>query len=88
MKIKSGFVLRNICDSYVVIAMGERASEYKAMIKLNDTGAFLWEQLEQERTVEELSQAMIAEYDVDLQTAKEGIEAFVKALREGNLLVE
>ncbi len=88
MKIKSGFVLRNICDSYVVIAMGERASEYRGMIKLNDTGAFLWEQLQQERTAEELSQAMIAEYDVDFQTAKEGIEAFVKALREGNLLAE
>lgn len=86
MKLKTGFVLRNICDSYVVIAIGPRASEYKGMIKLNETGAFLWEQLQKDCTRDELITAMTAEYEVDAQTAGEGIDAFVKTLEEGNLL--
>ena len=86
MKIKTGFVLRNICDSYVVVAVGTRAEDFKGMIKLNDTGAFLWQRLQQERTREELLAAMLEEYDVDSVTAANGIGSFIDTLRQNDLL--
>ena len=88
MKIKTGFVLRNICDSFVVIAVGERAAEHKGMIKLNETGAFLWQQLQQDRSKTELVQALTTEYDVDETTALAGIDAFIQTLQEGTLLAK
>jgi hypothetical protein len=58
------------------------------MIKLNETGAFLWQQLQQDRSKTELMQALTAEYDVDEATALTGIDAFIQTLQEGNLLAE
>ena len=86
MKIKNGFVLRNVCDVYMVIAIGPRAVEFNGMIKLNDTGAFLWQQLQQERTREELIAAMLEEYEVDEATAANGVDAFIKTLQSHDLL--
>lgn len=86
MKIKEGFVLRNICGEYVVVAVGRQTLDFKGLIKLNDTGAFLWEQLQKDCTEEELLVAMRAEYDVDVATAQADIKAFVDSLRAAELL--
>ena len=42
MKIKNGFVLEQIGDSYVAVALGEAASTFRGFVKMNKTGAFLW----------------------------------------------
>lgn len=86
MKIKEGFVLRNICDEYIVVAVGRQTLDFKGLIKLNETGAFLWEQLKNECGEEELLAALRAEYDVDEATAKADIAAFLASLKEASLL--
>ena len=87
MKIKDGFVLRNICGEYVVVAIGKQTLDFKGLIKLNETGAFLWEQLQTDRTLEELQTAMLKEYDIDAATAAADIEAFMQSLTKAELLV-
>ncbi len=86
MKVKDGFVLRNICEEYIVVAVGRQTLDFKGLIKLNETGAFLWEQLKEEHTAEELLAALKAEYDVDAATAQADIEAFIASLQEAELL--
>lgn len=87
MKIKDGFVLRNICDEYIVVAVGRQTLDFKGLIKLNESGAFLWEQLKSDRTEEELLAALTAEYTVDEATAQADIATFVSSLKEADLLV-
>lgn len=87
MKIKDGFVLRNICDEFIVVAVGRQTLDFKGLIKLNESGAFLWEQLKTDRTEEELLAALLAEYAVDEATAKADIAAFLTSLKEADLLV-
>ena len=70
-----------------MVAVGRQTLDFKGLIKLNETGAFLWEQLQAESTTEELLTAMQAEYDVEAATASADIEAFVTALRNAELLV-
>lgn len=87
MKIKSGFMLRNIAGSKIVVAVGRRTVEFNGIINLNDTGAFLWERLENGATEDELVSAILNTYtDVDEPTARESIRSFVKTLREANCL--
>ena len=45
MKLKDGFILNKVGGAYLAVAVGERADEFRALVKLNATGAFLWEQL-------------------------------------------
>ena len=43
MKIKDGFVVRDIMGQCVVVATGEASESFSGMIKLNDTGKDIWE---------------------------------------------
>ena len=69
MKAKSGFGIKKVADSFVIVPMGERIVDFSAMITINDTGAFLWEKLQSDITVDELADAIVSEYDVDKETA-------------------
>ena len=84
MKIKEGFILREVAGDTIVMPTGDM--DINAMITLNETGAFLWKLLEQETTVEELAAAIIKEYNTDEQTAKTAAEGFVAKLREHEFL--
>lgn len=87
MKIKDGFVLRNICNEFIVMPVGRQTLDFKGLIKLNESGAFLWEQLKTDHTEAELLTALLAEYAVDEATAKADIAAFLTSLKEADLLV-
>ena len=86
MKIKDGFILREVADSYIVVAVGEAVKTFNGIVNLNETGAFLWKALETGATKEELLEKLTAEYDVDEDTAKKDIDAFVAKLEEAKLV--
>ena len=85
MKLKDGFILRSVAGQSVVLPTGGDL-DLNMMITLNETGAFLWEHLEAETTEENLLVALLAEYDVDEQTAKNAVSAFVKKLNDNGFL--
>ena len=89
MKIKSGFVIEKVGNSYLAVATGKRATEFNALIRLNGTGAFLWQLLaDKDRTEDELLSLMLAEYDVDESIARRDIASFRKQLSDSGLLDE
>ena len=81
MKIKDGFLLRQVAGQTVVLPTGGDL-DLNMMITLNDTGAFLWKQLTQEISAPTLVAALLAEYDVDAETARVHVRAFVEKLYE------
>ena len=87
MKIKSGFIIEQVGGAYLAVATGERAAEYNSLIRLNGTGAFLWNLLcERDMTEEELLSAMLSEYDVEEDIARKDILAFKDKLMSSGLL--
>lgn len=88
MKIKSGFLLREIAGSPVIIPIGERVIEFKGMMTPNETGAFIWRQLATETTYEQLLGAVLEEYDVDEKTAKADLDEFLEAARRCGVIEE
>lgn len=88
MKVKEGFILRKIGDQSIVVAIGEVSKSFHGMLHLNDTGSFLWKQLEKEKTKEELIQALLYEYEVSEYQAEQGVEKFLNSLREANCMEE
>lgn len=82
MKIKDGFMLREVAGSYVVVPMGKEAANFNGMITLNEMGAFLWKHLEKDSTREELLAAVLEEYDVTEERALAGIDRFLEKITE------
>lgn len=87
MKIKDGFILRQVAGNYIVIGVGEEAVDFNGMITVNETGAFLWKILEKGATKEEMLSGLMSEYDVDEETAKKDITDFLYKLNDGKLLI-
>ena len=85
MKLKDGFILREVAGQTVVLPVGGDL-DLNMMITLNETGAFLWKQLENENDQAGLVAALLAEYDVDEATAKNAVEGFVAKLNENGFL--
>lgn len=88
MKIKEGFLLRSVGDHHIVVPVGAQSVDFRGIITLNETGAFLWEKLRESATAEDLVQALLAEYDVPADVAAADVDTYLAALREKNLLDE
>ena len=86
MKIKPDFILKKIAGSFVVIPLRSAAVNFNAVIKLSETGAFLWEKLSQGAQKDELVRALLSEYDVDEATASADVDKFIDKLKEADLV--
>ena len=82
MKINRDFTIQKVGGSYVAVAVGETSKSFHGMIRLNDTGAFLWKQMsERDCTEEELVEALLAEYDIDRETATGDVRRMIDGLK-------
>ena len=88
MKIKDGFIVNKVGTQYVVVPVGQVSMERHCMIRLNGTGAFLWEKLGANTTEDALVQALQAEYAVSDDTARADVATFLEKLRDADLLNE
>ena len=89
MKIKDGFFMSEVGTEFVVIAQSIDAKKtFDGMLRLNQTGAFLWKQLETEKSESQLVSALTEEYSVGESVAAADCADFLKTLREVNLLDE
>lgn len=88
MRINGEFCVRKILDEYVAVPVGSTAEIYRGIVSMNDVGAFLFETLRTEHTVESLTEALLEEFDVDEPTAKADIAAFLDRIRQANILTE
>ena len=70
MKIKKGFTIRNIAGSNIVVPVGNAERIFNGMITLNDSGAFFWNALLKDTTVDEVVKKVTSEYEVDEEKAK------------------
>ena len=86
MKIKSGFIVRSVGGNRMVVATGERSRQFGGMIRLNESGCFLWNCLKEDADAATLVQALLGEYDVDEATAKADVEGFLNTLRTAGVL--
>ena len=88
MKVKSGFIVRSVGGNRMVVATGERSKQFGGMIRLNDSGSFLWERLLGDTDKQALVTALLEEYDVDAAVAEADVDLFLNTLREAGVLDE
>lgn len=86
MKIKEGYLLRKVAGSSVVIPLAQDNVDFNGMMTLSETGALLWEKLEQGTDKSGLLKAILDEYDIDEATALADIKAFIEKLEKAGIL--
>ena len=79
MKIKKGFVLRNVCGEQVIMGEGLDAIDFGRLLCLNETAAWLWQQAEKlgDFSADQLVEALCEEYEVTAEQAHTDVTAML-----------
>ena len=86
MKIRKELIRREIAGDVILVQVGGTVLENNGLFALNELGAFLWDRLESAEDEAGLVQAVLAEYEVDEDTARTDTAAFLQKLREMEIL--
>ncbi len=87
MKIKNGFVVKNIAGQNVVMALGDASKIFNGVIKLNESARSIWDLLVQGTERDKIVEALENEYsDVDRATLEKDVDTFIDTLKGANIL--
>jgi hypothetical protein len=86
MKIREGFTLRTVADEHMVLPTGENISNFGGAVVLSDVAAYIFEQLKQPVSREDLLALVLSEFDVDEATAASDLDTLLTQFRELELL--
>ncbi len=80
MRVKEGYIIKKLGIGYVVVTVGQASMDFNGLIRLNATGAFLWQSiLDGADTRDKLVAAMLERYDgLDERAAREDLEGFLR----------
>ena len=93
MKAKTGFVLREICGEKIMVAEGKENIDYTNVISMNETSAFLWENVSgKEFTIDDLVKLLVDNYQnedespLDPNAVRADVEALVQKWIEAEIV--
>lgn len=86
MKIRSGFILREVLGSPMVVATGDAARNFHGMIKLNETGGFIWRCLQDGLTEPQIVEKLTEAYDVPQEKAAADVAALLRQMADHGFL--
>lgn len=88
MKISDGWTITELAGEYVAVPVGEKASDFKGIVRLNETGLDIWNGLSEGLSCEEISQRLLDEYEgLAPEKAKETVQSVVEKLNKEGLLI-
>jgi hypothetical protein len=87
MKIKEGFVLRDVCGEQVVMAEGLGTLNFGRLLCLNESAAFLWKKaVSKSFSIESLTNDLCEEYDVEKDLAEKDVLSIVGEWQKLNIV--
>ena len=84
LSVKQGYVAREIAGEYIAVPVDSSCGAH--IIVLNPVSKFLWDEMQIEKTFEELLDAMLKNYDVPKEEAETDLKEFIMQLIENGLL--
>jgi hypothetical protein len=73
----SSIVTRKTGNEYILVPITNNIADMNSVYTLNETGAFIWEQIDGKRNVEEIIVALTTVYDIDKQNAESDVYSFI-----------
>lgn len=87
MKKKPGINMRNICGENIIVAEGNVNIDFTNILSLNESAAYLWQRIGDDHfDIDTLTQWLMEEYEVDIDTARQDVIAMVDKWLELNII--
>lgn len=86
MKIRDGFILREVAGTFVIISTGAESLDFKGVITVNEVGALIWRGVEAGKSKDEIVDKILSEYDVQREVAATDCDEFLEQLISKNII--
>ena len=87
MKLKYDFIINEVADKMVAVAVGDDMNNFNGFVKMNDIGAEIFEILKNDVTIEEIVKIMLQKHpDATEEEAVETVTGFVNQLKEEGIV--
>ena len=89
MKTHPDFILRQIAGENILVPCGEAAKRLNGLINLNSTAAFIWQNLNDAKDLDELTARVMENFEIDEETARRDVNGLTAELiLMGMVLIE
>jgi hypothetical protein len=89
-ELKKNYVTRAVGNEMVIVPLTDKVAQMSTLYTLNETGRFIWENVDDAATMDSLAALLVENFDIDIETAKIDVQKFfdsvsVKLLENKNL---
>jgi hypothetical protein len=75
-------VFRKIADECILVPIKQKASDVDSIYNINEVGSFIWEQIDGEKALSEIREAIVNEFEVSTEEAEKGLIEFLQQLEQ------
>ena len=87
MKISEKYKVREMAGEHIIVMPGRYGADMTRVVALNATSLYLWEQLAgREFDLDEVVRLLVAQYEIDPETARTDAEKWVEQLHKCGIL--
>ena len=86
MQIKKELIKREIAGETILVPVGKSVYDANGLFVMNELGAFIWDQLPQAQTEEDICRAVMEEYEVSAEEVSQDVSEFLQMLRKMDIL--
>jgi len=79
-KIRSSFVTREVGTELVLVPLTGNVSQMNELFTMNETGKFIWENINDDTTTEELTEKLVENFEVSLEIARKDLVEFLEKM--------
>ncbi|WP_437920466.1 PqqD family protein [Sphingobacterium sp. LRF_L2] len=89
MKLRKDLILRHIGDDYIIVEPGQEQIDLSKVYTLNETAAWLWEELKnKDFALEDMVALLCSEYDVTADIALIDAKQLVRDFQKQGLIID
>ena len=80
MKTHPDFILRQIAGENILVPCGESTRQLSGLINMNSTAAFIWQNLNDAKNLDELTARVMDNFEIDEETARRDVNGLTAEL--------
>jgi hypothetical protein len=81
-------VARKSGDEYILVPITDNVANMEAVYTMNETAAFIWENIDGTRSIEEIAGSLSDEYETDKDTAMADVIELIEDLQMHDIVTE
>jgi len=81
-KKNENFVFRKIEDETILVPIKDNVGDMGSLYNLNEVAAFVWEQLNGKKSLRDIKNRLVEEYDIPAEEAGNDLSEYIAQLKE------